>query len=159
MGHQHKKQVAYLTILTYHRLTMFDHCLYFNTTALARKLDRVWADAFAPFDLTPPQGFMLRAIVDRPGMLQSELSEAMSVTRPTATRALDGLESKGLIERRKTEADGRETAVFPTPEAVKSGAALNEASGAVTARLKRVLGSTEFIDTVTKIRGVRSTLT
>ena len=102
---------------------------------------------------------MLRAIVDRPGMLQSELSEAMSVTRPTATRALDGLESKGLIERRKTEADGRETAVFPTPEAVKIGAALNEASGAVTARLKRVLGSTEFIDTVTKIRGVRSTLT
>ncbi|ANJ75702.1 MarR family transcriptional regulator [Ralstonia insidiosa] len=138
---------------------MFDHCLYFNTSALARKLERVWADAFAPFDLTPPQGFMLRAIVDRPGMLQSELSEAMSVTRPTATRALDGLEAKGLIERRKTEADGRETAIFPTPEAMKIGAALNDASGAVTARLKRVLGSAEFTDTVSKIRGVRSTLT
>lgn len=138
---------------------MFDHCLYFNTTALARKLDRIWAEAFAPLDLTPPQGFMLRAIVNRPGMLQSELSDAMSISRPTATRALDGLEAKGLIERRKTEADGRETAVFPTREAVKIGAALNDASGTVTARLKRVLGSAEFNDTVSKIRGVRSTLT
>ncbi|MFX6246393.1 hypothetical protein ABTF77_21055, partial [Acinetobacter baumannii] len=59
---------------------------------------------------------------------------------------------------RKTEADGRETAIFPTPEAMKIGAALNEASGAVTARLKRVLGSAVFTDTVSKIRGVRSTL-
>ncbi len=137
---------------------MFDHCLYFNTSALARKLDRVWAEAFAPFDLTPPQGFMLRAIVERPGMLQSMLSHAMSVSRPTATRALDGLEAKGLIERRRTEADGRETAIFPTPEAVGIGAALNEASGAVTARLKRLLGGTEFAETVANIRNVRSTL-
>lgn len=101
---------------------------------------------------------MLRAIVDRPGMLQSALSAAMSVSRPTATRALDGLEAKGLIERRRTEADGRETAIFPTPEAVGIGAALNEASGVVTARLKRLLGGTEFAETVAKLRRVRSTL-
>lgn len=157
MRHRAPKQVAYLTTATYHS-RMFDHCLYFNTSALARKLDRVWAEAFAPFDLTPPQGFMLRAIVDRPGMLQSALSAAMSVSRPTATRALDGLEAKRLIERRRTEADGRETAIFPTPEAVGIGAALNEASGAVTARLKRLLGGTEFAETVAKIRRVRSTL-
>ncbi len=137
---------------------MFDHCLYFNTSALARKLDRVWAEAFAPFELTPPQGFMLRAIVDRPGMLQSELSAALSVSRPTATRALDGLEAKGLIERRRTEADGRETAIFPTAGAISIGAALNEASGAVTARLKRMLGSDAFAETVARIRNVRSTL-
>jgi len=42
---------------------------------------------------------------------------------------------------------------------MKIGAALNAASGAVTARLKRVLGSAEFTNTVSKIRDVRSTLT
>ena len=39
---------------------MFDHCLYFNTTALARLLEKEWTAAFAGFDLTPPQAFLLR---------------------------------------------------------------------------------------------------
>jgi MarR family transcriptional regulator, temperature-dependent positive regulator of motility len=81
---------------------MFDHCLYFNTTALARRLEQEWTKDFEPFELTPPQAFMLRAVIDRPGMLQSELSGELSIARATATRALDGLEAKGLIERRNT---------------------------------------------------------
>ena len=85
---------------------MFDHCLYFNTSALARRLDREWSEAFARFGLTPAQGFMLRAVLDRPGMAQSQLAEEMSIARPTATRALDGLERLGLIERQSSERDG-----------------------------------------------------
>ena len=138
---------------------MFDQCLYFNTTALARRLEREWADAFEPFDLTPPQGFMLRAIIERPGMLQRELSDEMSIARPTATRALDGLEAKGYIERRRTADDGREVSVFPTKKAAGIKVALNAASTAVTARLKSTLGGAEFADTVAKVRGVRVALT
>ena len=44
---------------------MFDHCLYFNTTALARVVEREWAAAFKPFGLTPPQGFLLRLVLAR----------------------------------------------------------------------------------------------
>src|ERR1700744_6074386 len=115
---------------------MFDECLYFNTTALARRLEREWTDAFAPFELTPPQGFMLRAIINRPGMLARELSDQMVIARPTATRALDGLEARGYIERRRTNGDGREVAIFPTSKAADIKVALNGASAAVTARLK-----------------------
>ena len=97
---------------------MFDHCLYFNTSALARRLEREWAQIFAAFDLTPPQAFMLRAVIDRPGMLQSELSEELSIARATATRALDGLEAKGYIERRRSTGDGRETSISPTVEEI-----------------------------------------
>jgi len=43
---------------------MFDHCLYFNTSALARRLEREWTVAFKPFDLTPPQAFTLRAVLE-----------------------------------------------------------------------------------------------
>lgn len=53
MGRQRREQVAYLTILTYHRLIVFNYCLYFNIIALTRKLGRIWADVFAPFDLMP----------------------------------------------------------------------------------------------------------
>lgn len=137
---------------------MFDHCLYFNTTALARRLEREWAGAFDPFGLTPPQAFMLRAILERPGMLQRELAESMSISRPTATRTLDGLQDKGLIERRGLKRDGRELEIHPTLAANRLKDGLNRASGAVTARLKERLGTEAFKSTVSQVRGVRAAL-
>lgn len=138
--------------------SMFDHCLYFNTSALARRLEREWMQAFEPFGLTPPQAFMLRVVIEQPGLRQSELADTMLITRPTATRALDGLATKGLIERRATEKDGREVAIHPTAEAYGLKTALNAASSAVTARLKRLLGADAFADTVGRVRAVRSAL-
>lgn len=138
---------------------MFDHCLYFNTTALARQLEREWVAAFAPLALTPPQAFMLRAVLDQPGMAHRDIADKLVLARPTATRALDGLAAKGLVERRASEADGREFLIYPTGEAVAIRKALNEASGDVTRRLKKLLSEETFTDTVTKIRDVRSALT
>jgi DNA-binding MarR family transcriptional regulator len=137
---------------------MFDHCLYFNTTALARRLEREWTEAFAMFELSPPQAFMLRVILAKPGLLQRELADELSIARPTATRALDFLQTKGLIERRGRDGDGREVSIEPTKDAIAIHAALNKASAAVTSKLKSLLGNTEFGETVSKIRGVRSAL-
>jgi MarR family transcriptional regulator, temperature-dependent positive regulator of motility len=132
--------------------------MYFNTSALARRLEREWTEAFAPFGLTPPQAFMLRAILERPGMVQSQLAEEMSIARPTATRALDGLERLGLIERQASESDGRETAVQPTKRGAALRTGLNEASAAVTKRLKRLLGEDVFSSMVSTVKGIRSAL-
>jgi DNA-binding MarR family transcriptional regulator len=137
---------------------MFNHCLYFNTNALARRLEREWVEAFASFDLSPPQAFMLRAVLDQPGLLQRELSSALAIARPTATRALDFLATKGFVERRGTEGDGREVSIWPTSAAQHVRAGLNAASGAVTARLKKQLGTDTFATTVRQIRDVRSAL-
>lgn len=137
---------------------MFDHCLYFNTTALARRLEREWTEAFAVFELSPPQAFMLRVILAKPGLLQRELADELSIARPTATRALDFLQTKGLIERRGRDGDGREVCIEPTNDAIAIHAALNKASATVTSKLKSLLGNTEFGETVAKIRGVRSAL-
>ncbi len=82
----------------------------------------------------------------------------MVISRPTATRALDGLEKKCLIERRASDDDGREQFVHPTRKAFAMHTALNEASGRVTRRLKKLLGEDEFNDAVGKVRGVRSAL-
>lgn len=139
-------------------VSMFDHCLYFNTTALSRQLESEWAKAFKPFDLTPPQAFMLRAVLDQPGLKQYEIASAMTIARPTATRALDGLKEKGLIERRSSDHDGREQCIFPTAPAIAMHASLNEASGQVTKRLRKLLGADVFADTVSRISGVRSAL-
>jgi len=68
---------------------MFERCLYFNTTALARVVEREWAAAFKPFGLTPPQGFLLRLVLGRPGLSQYQLATELTIARPTATRLLD----------------------------------------------------------------------
>ncbi len=143
--------------MEYDRL-MFDQCIYFNTSALARQLDRIWTRAFKPFELTPPQGFMLRAVLDRPGLLQSQLADELRIARATATRALDGLEVRGLIERRGSKRDGRECEIHPTAQSTAMKDDLNRASGEVTKRLKAELGETEFAGFVTQARQIAGAL-
>jgi MarR family transcriptional regulator, temperature-dependent positive regulator of motility len=137
---------------------VFDGCLYFNGTALARLLEREWAQAFLPFELSPPQAFMLRMLIERPGLLQGQLAQALTISRPTATRLVDGLERKGLVRRAIPESDRRECSIHPTPAALELGPALNAASRKVTKRLEQVLGPKGFEQTVTQIRDARSRL-
>ena len=138
---------------------MFDRCLYFNTTALARVLEREWTRAFQPFGLTPSQAFMLRVVLERPALLQSELAKELAIARPTATRTLDGLQKLQLVERRSTATDGREYAIHPTPAALAIRDGLNAASAAVTRRLKKELGAPCFDDTVANVKQIRTALT
>jgi DNA-binding MarR family transcriptional regulator len=137
---------------------MFDHCLYFNTTALARSLEREWTRAFKPFGLTPSQAFMLRVVIAKPSLRQNELAKELVISRPTATRTLDGLQKLGLVERRSTESDGREYAIYPTASAQSMKEGLNAASAAVTERLRKELGQKHFEETVSKMRNIRTTL-
>jgi DNA-binding MarR family transcriptional regulator len=137
---------------------MFEQCLYFNTTSLARKLEREWALAFKPFGLTPSQAFMLRVILEKPQSYQNALAKEMNITKPTASRGLDGLEKLGLIERRPSPDDAREIEVHPTRKAKSIKDGLNAASGEVTKKFKKLLGSDEFLDVVGKLRGISEIL-
>jgi DNA-binding MarR family transcriptional regulator len=138
---------------------MFDHCLYFNSTALARGVERVWTQAFAPFDVTPSQGFLLRCVLEAPGSNQHVLASELAISRPTATRIIDGLEAKGLIERRAANHDARHLEIYPTARAEALRDALNDASAEVTRQLRKLLGPDMFDNTVAHLRTARNALT
>jgi len=137
---------------------MFDHCLYFNTTSLARVVEKEWTAAFKPFGLTPPQAFMLRLVLARPGLSQYEIADELTISRPTATRLLDGLQALGFAERRAAEHDGRHWAVHPTRKAQGIEEAINTASASVTRRIQQRVGRENFQDTVGKVRAVCAAL-
>ena len=137
---------------------MFEQCLYFNTTSLARQLEKEWTSAFKPFGLTPSQAFMLRVVLNKASLLQSELASEMNISRPTATRALDGLERLSLIKRVASDKDGREQEIHPTKKAAEMKEAINAASVAVAKRLKKSLGTSHFEDAVDQIRGISAAL-
>ena len=137
---------------------MFEQCLYFNTASLARQLEKEWTSAFKPFGLTPSQAFMLRVVLNKASLLQSQLASEMNISRPTATRALDGLERLSLIKRVASEKDGREQEIHPTKKAMEMKEAINAASAAVAKRLKKSLGTSHFEDAVDQIRSISSSL-
>ena len=137
---------------------MIEQCLYFNTTSLARKLEREWTLAFKSFGLTPSQAFMLRVILEKPQSYQNALAKEMNITKPTASRGLDGLEKLGLIERLPSADDAREMEIHPTKKAKAMKDGLNAASGEVTKKFKKLLGANEFLNVVAKLRGISEVL-
>lgn len=131
---------------------MFENCLYFNTNALARLLDKTWSEAFLEFNLTPSQGFMLRVIGKNAGISVRELALHLVISRPTTSRALDILEKRGLIIRKTIAKDGREINIFPTQETLELVIKLDEKSAQITKKLKAILSEEMFENFVKSAR-------
>lgn len=137
---------------------MFDHCLYFNSSALARLTEREWTTAYAPFGLTPAQGFVLRVVLASPGSLSSEVASLLGIARPTATRLIDNLCDKELVERHQGEADAREWGVYPTPAGKALDKPITEASAQIARTLRSKIGRELFESTVSGMHDVRKAL-
>jgi len=90
---------------------------------------RRFAERVAELDLTPPQAGLLRSVAREPGLSQQALAAHLG-TPPTRVVALvDGLEERGLVERRRNLADRRLHALHLT----EAGAALLREIGRVGA--------------------------
>ena len=86
----------------------------FLLTQLGTHAARAFAERVAQLDLTPPQSGLLRVVALGPGRSQQALSQQLG-TPPTRLVALvDGLEARGLLERRRNPHDRRLHAVHLT---------------------------------------------
>jgi DNA-binding MarR family transcriptional regulator len=65
-------------------------------------------------EVTPEQWTVLIRLWEQDGRSQSELSDATFRDRPTMSRIVDGMEARGLLERRADEQDGRVRLIFLT---------------------------------------------
>jgi DNA-binding MarR family transcriptional regulator len=137
---------------------MFEHCLYFNTTSLARQLEREWSRAFKPFGLTPSQAFMLRIILEKSPISYTALASELNITKATCSRTVEGLVALNFIKRVQTDTDGRSFELIPMSSAQSIRDSINQASGEVTKKIKRIIGSREFETTVTNLRGISSAI-
>lgn len=89
----------------------FDNCLYFTVNKLSRAITKMAEDSFKLTGLSPTHAFLMMLVIDKPGIAQSELADALHLKPSTITRFVDKLVEKGLIER-KTE--GKRSLNFPT---------------------------------------------
>ena len=80
----------------------------------ARAQRRRWRDALAPWDLSPHQARALRVVCERDDTRITDLAEMLRIAPRSATEVADGLEQRGLVERRPDPRDRRAVILRPT---------------------------------------------
>lgn len=84
---------------------------------LAQQADYAdFARAVGDVDVSPGRFSLLTLIAANPGITQTDLSRAVNLDKSTLTPALDQLERRGLIERRRIPSDRRALAIHLSGE-------------------------------------------
>lgn len=86
----------------------------FLLTQLGTHAAQEFADRIATLDLTPPQTGLLRAIAQQPGRSQQALADQLDTAPARLVALVDGLEQRGIVERRRNPNDRRLYAVHLT---------------------------------------------
>jgi DNA-binding MarR family transcriptional regulator len=92
----------------------YAQCLYFTTSALARKVEKLAVESWKPTGLSPSHGYLLLAVLDEPGVQPSQLAAHLQLQPSTITRLIEKLETFRLVIR---TTEGRVTNVYPTKKA------------------------------------------
>jgi MarR family transcriptional repressor of mepA len=69
--------------------------------------------------LSHAQSFVLGYLVQNPGSMQRDLAEASRTSAASVSSLLQGLERRGLVERRTDGGDERTKRVYATPEGAR----------------------------------------
>ena len=95
---------------------------------------------FAALDLRPAEYSVLVLIGDNPGSKQTEIAQALGIKRANFVALINGLERRGLTERRQVQGDRRSNALFLTAQGEQMMADANSAQAAFEAECVERLG-------------------
>ncbi|WP_150268414.1 MarR family winged helix-turn-helix transcriptional regulator [Paenibacillus tepidiphilus] len=88
--------------------------IYHTYFAVSRQLKRLAHQSAAQLGLTVHQIGILNAVRARPGQTQKEVTEQLVFAKSRVSLHIDALVEKGLVERRTSEQDRRETLLYIT---------------------------------------------
>jgi DNA-binding MarR family transcriptional regulator len=95
---------------------------------------------FADHDLRPAEYSALALIEANPGSKQIEIAKALGIKRANFVALINGIEARGLIERRLPPDDRRSQALFLTPLGIETMRVLNAAQAEFEAYCVKKLG-------------------
>jgi DNA-binding MarR family transcriptional regulator len=108
-----------------------------------------WAQMMAGQDwlrereLSHQQGFTLGYVEQNPGAMQREIAKISRTSAASVSSLLQGLETRGLIERRTEDGDERSKRVYATPVGSKLIAGFDDAMLAAEETLLAPLSTVE----------------
>jgi MarR family transcriptional regulator, transcriptional regulator for hemolysin len=117
----------------------------FRLARIARRLRQAVDGELRAFGLTEatwrPLAYLGRL---GEGVRQKELAQALGIEGPSLVRLLDGLERRGLIERREDEADRRARGIYLTPAGRELQKRVLRVSDAIQRRLLAAVQPTDL---------------
>jgi DNA-binding MarR family transcriptional regulator len=111
--------------------------------SVARQLRNTSQEFLAPWDITPSQLRALRVLTRHGVVRLSELSGHLHIAARSTTEVVDGLEARGLVERRPDPGDRRATLVKVTEHGASVLDAIRVASGTEAERAFDRLSQTD----------------
>jgi len=96
--------------------TFSDTTIGYLVRDVHRSLARALQSRIASHGVSMGQWFFLRALWDKDGLTQRELSQRVGMMEPTTVTALNGMERRGLVERVRNTHDRRKVNIFLTPK-------------------------------------------
>ena len=97
-------------------------------------------------DLSQEQAFALGYLAQNPGAIQREIAALTRTTAASVSSLVQGLERRGLIERRTADGDERRKRVYATPAGIDLIAGFDDAMLAVDDVLLASLDQSERAD-------------
>ena len=128
---------------------MFERCLYFNINALARRVNKIWEQAFDELGLSPAHAYLLRLVLDQPGISQGRIAEELKLEKSTVTRFVDSLQQRDYLNRTKS---GREVEIMPTQKCRKIARQLQARGDALYKEMTGLIGKRNLADLVKQLR-------
>ena len=137
---------------------MFERCLYFNLNTLTREVNRLWEAAFQKVGLSPSHAYLMRAVFNAPGITQKNLADELKLSSSTITRFIDSLAARGLLERRQTGEDARESAIYPGKESKKLKKELENIAMDLSKQVRTLINEADVDELVIRLRGTKAAL-
>ena len=88
--------------------------LCFSLGVAMRRISKIYAEALAEHDITPPQLFLLTSLGKQDGLRGCELAQQVCLDSSSLTGLIDRTERTGLVERRPDPDDRRAQRIFLT---------------------------------------------
>jgi DNA-binding MarR family transcriptional regulator len=108
---------------------------------------------FARGGLTGPQRMVMQVLVQTEGLSLKELSARVSLAHSTVSGIVDRLQTRGMVVRRRDEADGRATVIVPS--AMVRDFMANRMPELAISPLTKALRGASKSEQATVLRGVR----
>jgi len=134
---------------------MFDDCLYFNLSSLSRHVTEIWKEEFALIGLSPSHGYLLFAMVEKPGEQQKSYGSYLDLDASTVNRLVETLINKGFARK---SGSGRGSSIFVTPDGEAHYERVKKSMGALKEKMNQSLGDTRFESLVRDLTSARETL-
>ncbi len=109
-----------------------DDQLCFALYSTAQSIQRLYRPLLDDLDLTYPQYLVLLVLWEEDGLSVTDIGDRLSLNSATLTPLLKRMEGAGLIERHRSESDGRKVTVSLLPKGTKLQAKVSEITTGVT---------------------------